>query len=163
MWGLLPDNAVTLDRWAQRYQVSAGNPFALLAAMGEDCPGAVQLAPPGFDLAERGGVQWITPRGLDERIRALIEDPGAGRLVGDTGQFSLARPAGSVAQAFIKRVGIKNQSSGNVLRSHSRISERGLAQWRTCRCAAPRGKSWGGGNGSPDHVNQLRNPLPSDT
>jgi hypothetical protein len=30
------------------------------------------------------------------------------------------------SQAFIKRVGIKNQSSGKVLRSHSRVSERGL-------------------------------------
>jgi serine/threonine-protein kinase HipA len=28
MWGLLPDNEVTLNRWAQRYKVSARNPFA---------------------------------------------------------------------------------------------------------------------------------------
>jgi hypothetical protein len=38
-----------------------------------------------------------------------------------------ARPA-RVAQALIKPVGIKNQSSGKVLRSHSRLSEHGLAQ-----------------------------------
>jgi serine/threonine-protein kinase HipA len=104
MWGLLPDNEATLRRWSQRYQVSARNPFALLAAMGEDCPGAVQLAPPGFDFAERGGVQWIPPRNLDERIRALIDDPGAGRLAGDTGQFSLA---GAQAKTALYRAGRK--------------------------------------------------------
>ena len=60
MWGLLPDNEVTLNRWAQRYRVSARNQFALMAAMGEDCPGAVQLAPPGIDFAAHGGVQWIS-------------------------------------------------------------------------------------------------------
>ena len=38
MWGLLPDNEVTLNRRAQRTKESARNPFALLATMGEDCP-----------------------------------------------------------------------------------------------------------------------------
>lgn len=90
MWGMLPDNEVTLNRWAQRHQVSARNPFALLAAMGEDCPGAVQLAPPGFDFSGRGSVQWISAKNLEERVHALLQDPGAGRLSNDTGQFSLA-------------------------------------------------------------------------
>ena len=39
MWGLLPDNENTLQRWGTRYKVSPHNPFALLAAIGEDCPG----------------------------------------------------------------------------------------------------------------------------
>lgn len=90
MWGLLPGNDVTLNRSAQRAQVSARNPFALLAATGEDCPGAVQLVPPGHDFAGRGGVQWMTTANLAERIRALLDDPGAGRLANDAGQFSLA-------------------------------------------------------------------------
>lgn len=104
MWGLLPDNEVTLSHWAQRYRVSARNPFALLANMGEDCPGAVQLAPPGFDFAGRGGIQWIAAGNLVERIRALIEDPAAGRLAGDTGQFSLA---GAQAKTALYRTGRK--------------------------------------------------------
>ena len=90
MWGLLPDNDITLNRWAQRAQVSARNPFALLAVMGEDCPGAAQLVPPGHDFAGRGGVQWISAANLAERIRSLLADPGAGRISSDTGQFSLA-------------------------------------------------------------------------
>lgn len=102
MWGLLPDNEVILNRWAQRYQVSARNPFTLLAAIGEDCPGAVQLAPPGFDFAGRESVQWVSAKSLDERIRALLQDPGAGRLANDTGQFSLA---GAQSKTALYRVG----------------------------------------------------------
>ena len=47
MWGLLPDNENTLRRWGTRYKISPHSPFALLAAIGEDCPGAVQIVPPG--------------------------------------------------------------------------------------------------------------------
>jgi serine/threonine-protein kinase HipA len=90
MWNLLPDNEAALKRWAQRYKVSARNPFALLREMGEDCPGAVQLAPPGVDFAGRGGVTWISQADLERRIQALLEDPGAGRMESDAGQFSLA-------------------------------------------------------------------------
>ena len=102
MWGLLPDNEVTLNRWAQRYRASARNPFALLAAMGEDCPGAVQLAPPGIDFAALGSLQWISADNLNERISALLQDPGAGRLANDTGQFSLA---GAQSKTALYKVG----------------------------------------------------------
>lgn len=44
LWGLLPDNEAILARWAQRFQVSPRNAFALLGAVGEDCAGAIQLA-----------------------------------------------------------------------------------------------------------------------
>ena len=90
MWGLLPDNEATLNRWAQRYKVSARNPFALLREMGEDCPGAVQLAPPGFDFTGRKNVKWISQANLVARIKTLLQDPGAGRLESDAGHFSLA-------------------------------------------------------------------------
>lgn len=102
MWGLLPDNEVILDRWAQRYRVSARNPFALLTAIGEDCPGAVQLVPPGADLVGRGGIDWLTTASLDERIQTLVRDPGAGRLDSDSGQFSLA---GAQSKTALHRVG----------------------------------------------------------
>lgn len=38
LWGLLPDNELILERWAQRFQVSARSAFGLLANVGEDCP-----------------------------------------------------------------------------------------------------------------------------
>jgi len=90
MWGLLPDNENTLRQWGRRYQVSPYNPFALLAAIGEDCPGAVQIVPPGRALERRQRVRWLAAGELEERICRLKQDSGAGRLESDTGQFSLA-------------------------------------------------------------------------
>src|ERR1700738_1353787 len=43
LWGLLPDTERTLDSWGRQFQVSARNPVALLAYVGEDCAGAVQF------------------------------------------------------------------------------------------------------------------------
>jgi len=43
LWGLLPDNDRTLERWAREFHVSAGNAFALIGNVGEDCAGAVQF------------------------------------------------------------------------------------------------------------------------
>lgn len=102
MWGLLPDNETTLRRWGTRYKVSAHNPFALLTAIGEDCPGAVQLASPEQDLKKRQGVKWLAKGELEQRITALKNDAGAGRLESDTGQFSLA---GSQEKTALYRVG----------------------------------------------------------
>jgi serine/threonine-protein kinase HipA len=90
MWGLLPDNENTLRRWGTRFKVSPHNPFALLAAIGEDCPGAVQIVPPDLDLKARESVKWLKKGELERRVLALKTDAGAGRLESDTGQFSLA-------------------------------------------------------------------------
>lgn len=102
MWGLLPDNENTLRRWGTRLKVSPHNPFALLAAMGEDCPGAVQIIPPHLDLKQRQRVRWLKPGDLEQRIAALKNDAGAGRLESDTGQFSLA---GSQEKTALYRAG----------------------------------------------------------
>lgn len=102
MWGLLPDNEHTLRRWGTRFKVSPTNPFALLAATGEDCPGAVQIVPPDRDLKERQRVKWLKKGELEQRIAALKNDAGAGRLESDTGQFSLA---GSQEKTALYRAG----------------------------------------------------------
>jgi len=94
MEGLLPDNAIILERWARQFHVSSRNPFALLARMGEDCAGAVQFVRPERfeELANAGAgeVEWLTEDDLAERIRELVDHHGTGRLPGDRGQFSLA-------------------------------------------------------------------------
>jgi serine/threonine-protein kinase HipA len=94
MEGLLPDNNDVLESWARAFHVSARNPFALLAHMGEDCAGAVQFVPPGRydELTTPGGgeIEWLTEEGVAERLRDLVERHGTGRLAGDPGQFSLA-------------------------------------------------------------------------
>ena len=94
LWNLLPDNEAVLARWAQRFQVSARNPFALLSHVGEDCAGAVQFVrPERLDSVIGDGpsaIEWLDERGVAERLRALRDDHAAWRTPRDTGQFSLA-------------------------------------------------------------------------
>lgn len=94
IWGLLPDNELVLDRWAKRFQVSARNPFALIANVGEDCAGAVQFVRPerldAVLAGEAGDVVWLEEAEIAARIRQLRDDQSAWRRPGDTGQFSLA-------------------------------------------------------------------------
>jgi serine/threonine-protein kinase HipA len=93
LWGLLPDNAEVLARWARRFHVSASSPAALLATpVGEDCAGAVQLAPPErieAVLRRPGGVAWLTDEDVADRLRALRADATAWLGPDFTGQFSL--------------------------------------------------------------------------
>lgn len=94
LWGLLPDNATILDRWARRFKVSARNPFALIANVGEDCAGAVQFVLPdrvdALQSVELPPIEWIDEDGVAERLAALRADQAAWRIPRDTGQFSLA-------------------------------------------------------------------------
>jgi serine/threonine-protein kinase HipA len=92
--GLLPDHPSVLQRWARRFGVSAGNPFALLQHMGQDCAGAVQFVPPErlpevLD-PDRSGLDWLTDQDVAERLRDLVTGQGTGRLASDHGHFSLA-------------------------------------------------------------------------
>lgn len=92
--GLLPDNPDVLREWGRRFHVSANNPFSVLAHVGEDCPGAVQFAPP--DRADSllrpttGDVAWLTEADVAQRLRALRRNHGAWREIDDIGYFSLA-------------------------------------------------------------------------
>lgn len=94
LWGLLPDNAHILDRWAKRFQVSARNAFALIAHVGEDCAGAVQFVRPerveALVVDSPDEVEWLTEPEIAARLQLLRTDPSAWRRLGDTGQFSLA-------------------------------------------------------------------------
>jgi serine/threonine-protein kinase HipA len=55
-----------------------------------------------LDLKERQSVKWLKQGELEQRMLALKNDPGAGRLESDTGQFSLA---GSREKTVLYRVG----------------------------------------------------------
>lgn len=90
LWGLLPDNEQTLARWAQRFQVSARNPFALLKHVGRDCAGAVQFLPRGEKVTRGEDVEFLTEAQIGDRLRDLRKDGAATRRIGDPGQFSLA-------------------------------------------------------------------------
>ena len=104
LWGLLPDNVDVLRQWGRRFHVSHRNAFGLLSAVGEDCPGAVQLVRPDRVDAILGDdgeqVVWLTEAEVADRIRALILNRAAWRLEHDTGQFSLAGAQAKTALLF---------------------------------------------------------------
>lgn len=94
LWGLLPDNENVLMRWGREFQVSSRNPFALLAHVGEDCAGAVQIV--AMDRADKiegpGPIQvdWLSKTAVADRLHALREDETAWSRADDEGRFSLA-------------------------------------------------------------------------
>lgn len=119
LWGLLPDNEIILSRWGSRFHVSPRNPFALLSHVGEECPGAVQLAlPEKVDsiLKRRGQIQWLTDAEIAERLKTLKQDPSAWRSARDMGQFSLA--GAQPKTAFIYRDGRWGIPSGRIPTTH---------------------------------------------
>ena len=104
LWGLLPDNELILGQWAQRFHVSARNGFSLIAAVGEDCAGAVQFVRPqrletilGPAVPE---IEWLDDAAIAQRLRTLREDHSAWRIPRDTGQFSLAGAQPKTALLF---------------------------------------------------------------
>lgn len=105
LWGLLPDNEQTLARWAQRFQVSARNPFALLKHVGRDCAGAVQFLPRGDQVSRGENVELLTDTQIGDRLRDLRKDGAATRRIGDPGQFSLAGAQAKTAFHFDKSSG----------------------------------------------------------
>lgn len=92
LWGLLPDSDETLNQWGKRFGVSPRNPFGLLAHIGEDLQGAIQMVPPDRvdDLKKREGITFLSREALAKSFAELIKDPGATQFAKGGGQFSLA-------------------------------------------------------------------------
>ena len=93
LWNLLPENPNVLQRWAQQYHVSAGNPFKLLTYVGADVPGAAQFISPehqnAFQAEKRPNIAWLSDSELRERLHQLSDDVSAIRRPGDIGKMSL--------------------------------------------------------------------------
>jgi serine/threonine-protein kinase HipA len=120
LWGLLPDNEQVLQRWARDYQVSAGNPFAPLRHVGEDCAGAAQFVrPERVDalMAGKGDVEWLTEAQVAERLRLLRRDPTAWHPF-NTGQFSLAGAQAKTALHHDPDTGRWGEPQGAVPTTH---------------------------------------------
>jgi serine/threonine-protein kinase HipA len=102
LWNLLPESPNVLQRWAQQYHVSAGNPFKLLAHVGADVPGAAQFIPPDrfvqIQSEQRPNIEWISSDELHERLSQLRADISAVRRPGDIGKMSL--PGAQAKTAF---------------------------------------------------------------
>ena len=102
LWNLLPENPNVLQRWAQQYHVSAGNPFKLLSHVGADVPGAAQFIAPEqlaqIQSEQRPTIDWISTHELQERLSQLRADISAVRRPGDVGKMSL--PGAQAKTAF---------------------------------------------------------------
>ncbi len=95
LWNLLPDNDDVLARWGRTFGVSPRNPMGLLANVGLDAAGAVQL----IDSAQwdepvldgPGEIEWVDDAIIASHLRELRADPSAWVASGyDGGYFSLA-------------------------------------------------------------------------
>ncbi len=81
LWNLLPDNSEVLERWGRSFGVSPRNPMRLLANVGSDAAGAVQLVDStqwdGPELDGQGDVDWVDDTVIASHLRALRADPSA--------------------------------------------------------------------------------------
>lgn len=87
--GLLPEGHPR-RLLARRLGVSEHNDFAVLAALGGDCPGAISLYAPGAfasRAAVGGDVEWLDDDELEKLIKTLPERP---MLAGEDGEIRLS-------------------------------------------------------------------------
>ena len=116
LWGLLPDNEKILNQIALAGddRVSPRNVAALLAKVGLDCAGAVQVVPDRrslTDLQLEGPVEWLTDEQIGSIVRRMRDgkstavQPGAwieGRfsLAGAQPKFAMTRDPATGAFGF---------------------------------------------------------------
>jgi len=85
--GLLPDSPGRIDQLAREHQVSPRNPVALLAHVGRDAPGAVQLVPgdeASSELSTHDDATELDDTELDELVADLVAHADTwGRRAGD--------------------------------------------------------------------------------
>ena len=76
----------------------------MLSAVGEDCPGAIQLVRPDRvdDVLQDDDqqIEWLTEADIAERLHILKQDQAAWRMARDAGQFSLAGAQPKTALLF---------------------------------------------------------------
>lgn len=99
---LLPDSDEVRARWAAKFNERRSDAFTLLAHMGEDAPGSVQVVPEGVVPSNAGAVSALSERDIARRVRAILIDPdhwvddgdddeSRFSLGGNQGKFALAR------------------------------------------------------------------------
>ncbi|MFJ5000173.1 type II toxin-antitoxin system HipA family toxin [Microbacterium sp. NPDC088619] len=121
---LLPDADEVRSRWAAKFGERRIDPFSLLAHMGEDAPGSVQVVPESVVPSDPGELSPLTDRDIARRVRAILDDPdhwvddgdddeSRFSLGGNQGKFALARigggwfePNGRAASTHIVKPGM---------------------------------------------------------
>lgn len=99
---LLPDSDEVRSRWAAKFGERRTDPFTLLAHMGEDAPGSVQIVADGVAPSASGAVSDLSDAAIARRVEAILDDPdhwvddsdedeSRFSLGGNQGKFALAR------------------------------------------------------------------------
>ncbi len=75
LFGILPDDQSVRASLGQEFGVSGNNPFALLAHLGLDCPGAVQFCVPGHEQRgfEDARYEPVADDDIEKRLLHLTE------------------------------------------------------------------------------------------
>lgn len=133
LWGLLPDNADTIARWAARFDVNRNNPLALLEHVGMDCAGALQLSRiDGETLSRDGGVDPVSGEDIVRHLHTLGDDgsdwilparhAGHFSLGGAQPKFALTKvgdgwgvPWGNSATTHIVKPGVAGLSGQSII------------------------------------------------
>jgi serine/threonine-protein kinase HipA len=127
---LLPDDDEVRERWAASLGTRPG-PFNLLAGMGIDCAGAVQVVPAGSVPEQTGDHLPLGVPDIEKRLSTLRADGaswnddghgGQWSLGGAQGKFALARqndgtwtaPTGRAASTHIFKVGVVRFANGDI-------------------------------------------------
>ncbi len=120
--GLLSDSEPRLNAIAHRYGVRADDPFAILAHIGEDCPGAVQFARPDRIAALEGhgpgSIEWLSEHEVAQLLRDLSRENAAGGLAVSAGQFSLPGALPKAALAWDERLKRWGRPAGRSATTH---------------------------------------------
>ena len=100
---LLPDSEVIRRRAQTRFQTASTSAFDLLAAVGRDCAGAVQLLPPD---QEPSGIDRIEARPLSDqeigrRLRNVTAAPAPGSLSPESDDLRLSVAGAQEKTAFL--------------------------------------------------------------
>jgi serine/threonine-protein kinase HipA len=100
---LLPDSEVIRRRAQSRFQAASTSAFDLLAAIGRDCAGAVQLLPPdqvpsGSDRIE---ARPLSDQEIGQRLRAVTAAPAPGSLGPESDALRLSVAGAQEKTAFL--------------------------------------------------------------
>lgn len=120
--GLLSDDAARLRRLAARFDVEASDAYALLAQIGEDCPGAVQFVRPErietLLSAPPEQLEWLTPDAFAAQLDALIAENGGVPPQEEAGYFSLPGALAKVALRWDPAQGRWGRPVGRTASTH---------------------------------------------
>lgn len=142
LWGLLPDADGALEAIARRHQADVGDPLSLLAAVGLDCAGAVQLCRPDDVervIAREGALVPASDGDIEQRLAELAMDENAAWTM-PTEHWSLGGSQNKLA--LRRRGGRWYEASGAEPTSHiikpgvHRLEAQALVEHVTMRAAA---------------------------